>query len=163
MKASLTGHLVLSTLHTNDSFGTLIRLKDMGIELYLISATVAGILAQRLVRVLCPHCKEAYKPPARALKLLFKSNMESAEKDLVLYRAKGCDKCQFMGYRGRRGIYELLIINDELKTIINSGVNSEILKQNPQINKMKSLRESGFDLVAQGMTTIEEIFRVTVE
>jgi type II secretory ATPase GspE/PulE/Tfp pilus assembly ATPase PilB-like protein len=165
MKASLTGHLVLSTLHTNDSFGTLVRLKDMGIELYLISATVAGILAQRLVRVLCPHCKEAYKPPARALKLLLGSNpnKETAQKDLMLYRAKGCDKCQFMGYRGRRGIYELLVITDELKTIINSGINSEILKQNPQINKMKSLRDSGFDLVAQGITTIEEIFRVTVE
>ncbi len=165
MKASLTGHLVLSTLHTNDSFGTLVRLKDMGIELYLISSTVAAILAQRLVRVLCPHCKEAYKPPARALKLLLGPThmVSAADKEIVLYRAKGCDKCQSMGYRGRRGIYELLIINDELKTIINSGINSEILKQNPHINKMKSLRESGFDLVAQGITTIEEIFRVTVE
>jgi len=164
MKASLTGHLVLSTLHTNDSFSTLLRLKDMGIELYLISSTVIGILAQRLVRTLCPHCKESYKPPARAVKLLLRSNLSTAiEKDLILYRAKGCEKCQYMGYIGRKGIYELLIIDEELKNIINSGINADILKQNAQTHKMKTLRESGFDLVSQGITTIEEIFRVTVE
>lgn len=164
MKASLTGHLVLSTLHTNDSFSTLLRLKDMGIELYLISSTVIGILAQRLVRVLCPHCKEPYKPPSRALKMLLRTEIDpAAEKDLVLYRAKGCDKCQQMGYFGRKGIYELLIINDDLKTLINSGINSEILKQTPAINKMKSLRDAGLELVLKGVTTIEEVFRVTVE
>jgi type II secretory ATPase GspE/PulE/Tfp pilus assembly ATPase PilB-like protein len=163
MKASLTGHLVLSTLHTNDSLGTLLRLKDMGIELYLISSTVSAILAQRLVRLLCPHCKEAYRPPARAAKLLFKASCPAPGKEITLFRAKGCDKCQQTGYRGRIGVYELLLMNDEMKSLINSGLSAEALKKNPLISGMKTLRESGFELVSRGLTTIEEIFRVTVE
>jgi general secretion pathway protein E len=160
MKSSLTGHLVLSTLHTNDALSTLFRLKDMGIEPYLISSTVIGILAQRLVRILCEDCKEPYRPPARALKLLFqKTSAVSVSPDMVLYRVKGCQKCQFSGYHGRKGIFELLVMNDELKQIIQSGSNEAIKGSWVP----KTLRDSGLELVKEGLTTVEEVYRTTVE
>ncbi|MBN1824347.1 MAG: type II/IV secretion system protein [Endomicrobiales bacterium] len=162
MKASLTGHLVLSTLHSNDATGTLLRLKDMGIEPYLISSTIIGVLAQRLVRVLCPNCKEEYTPPQRALKLFFPNPASTPEKP-ILYRAKGCAKCDNSGYVGRKGIFELITMTEELKQISTSGLVPSALTEYSKKAKIKSLRESGLDLVRQGLTTTEEIFRVTSE
>ncbi|HBB68039.1 MAG: hypothetical protein A2X28_01355 [Elusimicrobia bacterium GWA2_56_46] len=160
MTAAMTGHLVLSTLHTNDAPSALGRLLDMGIESYLMSATVLGVLAQRLLRVLCTSCKEKYQPPLRALKNMFpgKQNLESA----VFYRAKGCPRCQGTGYLGRHGIFELLVMSDELKQLIHDGQNLEGIRKILASQGLKSLRESGMELVFKGLTTVEEVSRVVV-
>jgi len=160
MKSAMTGHLVMSTLHTNDAPSTLGRLKDMGIEPYMISSTVIGVLAQRLVRVLCPQCKEAYRPPARSLKTFFPGREDLS--NVSLFRAIGCDQCQGSGYLGRRGIFELLLMTDELKAAINSGASSEQFRQVALTQGLKTLRSSGLDLVFKGFTTVEEVFRSTV-
>lgn len=162
MQSALTGHLVLSTLHTNDAPSTLLRLRDMGIEPYLIGSTVIGILAQRLVRTLCPACKQSYRPPDRVLRLLFPT-VNDFPPDLMLFRSHGCEECQFSGYKGRAGIFELLIMNDELKMIIASGGSSRQIQEYMIKNKVMPLRENGLTLVKQGLTTIEEVFRVSVE
>ncbi|OGR83937.1 MAG: hypothetical protein A2901_06565 [Elusimicrobia bacterium RIFCSPLOWO2_01_FULL_54_10] len=162
MKSALTGHLVLSTLHTNDSFSTLIRLRDMGVEPYLIAATVTGIMAQRLVRVLCPQCKEAYHPPAKVLKLLFPGTSSAAHEG-TLYRAKGCESCRNIGYRGRKGIYELLAMNDDLAACLKAGLDLRAAYETSKTAILKTMRSSGLDLVSQGLTTVEEVFRTTIE
>lgn len=163
MRSALTGHLVLSTLHTNDTFSTLIRLKDMGIEPYLISSTMIGILAQRLVRTLCVDCKESYRPPPRSLKILFPRHHGDLPKEIILYRSKGCERCQFSGYRGRKGIFELLMMTENLKQFIHSGDQSRNTDDMKATAVSKTLRESGLDLVKEGITTVEEVFRTTVE
>jgi len=161
MTAAMTGHLVLSTLHTNDAPSALGRLLDMGIESYLMAATVIGILAQRLLRVLCPDCKEKYQPPLRALKNMFpgRQNLESA----VFCRAKGCPRCQGTGYLGRHGIFELLVMSDELKQLIHEGQNLEGIRKILAAQGLRSLRESGMELVFKGLTTVEEVARVVVD
>lgn len=163
MKASLTGHLVLSTLHTNDTFGTLLRLKDMGIEPYLITSTVTCILAQRLVRMLCPDCKQAYKLPSRVIKLLFPDETVELPAELTLFRPKGCDVCRNTGYRGRMGIYELLVMDDEVRLFMNTHLDHKSAGEFRKLRKNLSLRGSGLELVKKGFTTAEEVFRVTVE
>ncbi|OGR97164.1 MAG: hypothetical protein A2902_03510 [Elusimicrobia bacterium RIFCSPLOWO2_01_FULL_64_13] len=162
MKASLTGHLVLSTLHTNDALGTLLRLRDMGIESYLITSTVIGVLAQRLVRVICPACREPYRVPQKALKHLF-PGAENQSKEAALYRAKGCEKCHFTGYHGRMGIFELLVMTEDLKQLIHSKSSLDGSEDAVCRAVLKTLRESGLDLVRQGVTTVEEVFRTTAE
>lgn len=161
MTAAMTGHLVLSSLHTNDAPSAVGRLIDMGIEPYLIATTFAGVLAQRLVRLLCPRCKEEYRPPLRALKNMFpgRANLDKA----VFYRPKGCDNCRGTGYTGRHGIFELLIMNDEIKQRIHDGDNLGGIRKAMQAQGMKSLSESGIELVFQGLTTVEEVSRVAVE
>jgi len=161
MTAAMTGHLVLSTLHTNDAPSAMGRLLDMGIESYLMAATVKGILAQRLLRVACAGCKERYQPPLRALKNMFpgRQNLESA----VFYRAKGCPRCQGTGYLGRHGIFELLVMSDELKQLIHTGQNLEGIRKILAAQGLKSLRESGMELVFKGLTTVEEVARVVVD
>lgn len=161
MTAAMTGHLVLSSLHTNDAPSALGRLLDMGIEPYLMAATVIGVLAQRLLRVLCPDCKEKYQPPLRALKNMFpgRQNLESA----VFYRAKGCPRCQGSGYLGRHGIFELLAMSDELKRLIHDGQNLEGIRGILAAQGLKSLRESGMELVFKGLTTVEEVSRVVMD
>ncbi|OGS00411.1 MAG: hypothetical protein A3G41_03240 [Elusimicrobia bacterium RIFCSPLOWO2_12_FULL_59_9] len=161
MKAAMTGHLVMSTLHTNDAPSALGRLMDMGIEPYLMASTIIGVLAQRLVRLLCPRCKEQYRPPVRALKNLF-PNREDVSK-AIFYRPIGCEHCQKTGYRGRQGIFELLTMTEELKQKTHCGEHLESLRKLVQSQGLKSLRESGMELVFQGLTTVEEISRVTVE
>lgn len=161
MSAAMTGHLVLSSLHTNDAPSALCRLTDMGIEPYLINTTVIGVLAQRLVRVLCPRCKEAYSPPLRALK-----NMFPGRKDIsgaVFYRPKGCDYCQETGYWGRHGVFELLTLTEEIKDSLQDGGNLAKLRIVAIAQGMRSLRDSGMELVFKGLTTVEEVARVTVE
>ena len=160
MTAAMTGHLVLSSLHTNDAPSAVGRLIDMGIEPYLISTTFAGVLAQRLVRLLCPRCKEEYRPPLRAMKNMFpgRAGLEKA----VFFRPKGCDNCRGTGYTGRHGIFELLIMNDEIKQRIHDGDNMGGIRRAMQAQGMRSLSESGMELVFQGLTTVEEVSRVAV-
>jgi type II secretory ATPase GspE/PulE/Tfp pilus assembly ATPase PilB-like protein len=161
MKSAMTGHLVLSTLHTNDAPSAISRLRDMGAEAYLITSTLMGVMAQRLVRVLCMHCRESYEPPMRTLKNLFPE--EKLQKAVILYRPKGCPKCQSTGYWGRKGIYELIIVNDLYRELIQSGARTDALKKQAHQEGVRTLRESGMDLVYEGFTSVEEVFRHTVD
>ncbi len=161
MKAAMTGHFVLSTLHTNDAPSAIGRLRDIGVEPYLISSTLTGVMAQRLLRLLCPHCKEGYEPPLRALQNLFPHH--SPEKSIRLYRPQGCDQCKKTGYWGRKGIYELLVLNDSLRRLIHENASSEDIRKLAISQGLKTLRESGIELVYQGLTTVEEVFRHTVD
>ncbi len=161
MKAAMTGHLVISTLHTNDAASALGRLIDMGIEPYLTASTVAGVLAQRLVRMLCPHCKEKYRPPLRALKNLFPGREDLSE--AVFYRAKGCERCSGTGYKGRQGIFELLSMTDELKQKLHDGEHLRGIRTIARTQGMKTLQENGMEMVFRGLTTVEEVSRVTTE
>jgi type II secretory ATPase GspE/PulE/Tfp pilus assembly ATPase PilB-like protein len=162
MKASLTGHMVLSTLHSNDTFSTMLRLKDIGVELYLISATVTFILAQRLVRLLCKECRQPYQLHARAIKHMFEDD-DTVPGDLTLYRAKGCPACLGSGYRGRAAIVEMMVMDDEIKEFINTRMDYKNISAFMKMKKIKSLRKSGMDMVKSGVTTVEEIFRITVD
>jgi general secretion pathway protein E len=157
--ASLTGHLVFSTLHTNDAPGAVTRLVDMGVEPYLVSSSVIAILAQRLVRVACPECKEPYTPDKSVL----------AEIDLTpeklggntIYRSRGCDSCIGTGFKGRRGIFELLIMDGAIRKLVLERADSNTLKELAIKRGMRTLRMDGALTVAQGETTIEEVMRVT--
>ena len=161
MKAAMTGHLVFSTLHTNSAPETIGRLRDIGIEPYLMAATVTAVMAQRLLRLLCPECRQPYSPPAAVMKNLFAT--WSPETSGTLYRPKGCANCYGSGYRGRRGIFELMTMTDELRTLIHTGRPVEDIKKMAISQGTQTLRESGLDLVFQGLTTVEEVFRNTVE
>lgn len=161
MAAAMTGHLVMSTLHANDAPGALGRLMDMGVERYLIASTVIGSLAQRLVRLLCPGCKESYRPPARALEKLFPQRPGLARAEF--FRQKGCEACSGSGYRERSGIFELLAMTDELKQSLHAGESLARIREQMRSQGLKSLRESGMELVLQGLTTVEEVARVSTE
>jgi general secretion pathway protein E len=158
--ASLTGHLVLSTLHTNDSAGAITRLLDMGIEPFLVSSSVIAIVAQRLVRLICPECKISYHPTAEEL---HKLGMKKNGPDLLFYRGKGCPHCMNTGYRGRSGIYEILMLDDEVRNMILTKMDSGRIKAKAVSKGMVTLREDGARRVASGATTTEEVLRVTQE
>ena len=154
VQASLTGHLVLATLHTNDAVGAVTRLVDMGVEQFLLASSLIGILAQRLVRKLCPECRSAHAPDATESALL---GIEIA----TVYSAVGCPSCNNTGYRGRTGIYELLGVDERLRRQIHDGASEQLLRQHAgDVSKMRSLREDGMRWVAQGVTTLEEVLRV---
>jgi len=155
INASLTGHLVFSTLHTNDSSGASARLLDMGVEPFLVSSSVEGILAQRLVRPICPHCKDAYVPEPDSLPSDFV--MPESGK---LYRGRGCRECRRIGYKGRLGLYELLMIDDELREMIVQRTSAGHIRDLAVKNGLKLLREDGWDKVRSGQTTCEEVLRV---
>ncbi len=158
VQASMTGHLVLTTLHTNDAPGAATRLADMGVEPFLVTASLIGVLAQRLVRVICPHCKEAYTPPADALRRL---GIDPAEHGgLSLYRGRGCDFCRTTGYRGRIGVFELMVLNDRLRALIIGGASADQLRAAAQEDGMRLLRQDGVQKVLEGVTTVEELLRV---
>jgi general secretion pathway protein E len=160
IQASLTGHMVLSTLHTNDSPSAVTRLVDMGIEPYLITSTVRGVLAQRLVRVICKHCKTAYKPTREEL-----HDIGLKESDLVggkLYRGAGCPECVNTGYRGRAGIYSLMLMDNEVQRSVLRGDDAEkIGAAAREKQRMVTLQDYGRIRVVEGMTTVEEVLRVT--
>ena len=161
IQSALTGHLVLSTLHTNDAPSAITRLIDMGMEDYLLSSTIIGILAQRLVRVACPHCREPYTPdPAilREMKLDGKIFRVSRSQ-----RSKGCENCSNTGYWGRQGIFEFLKITDEIQRLILGKKDSNMIKEAARKQGMRTLREDGWLKVKQGITTISEVLRVTQE
>ncbi|MFH1201556.1 MAG: type II secretion system ATPase GspE [Candidatus Omnitrophota bacterium] len=158
--AALTGHLVFSTLHTNDAPGAIARLIDMGVEPFLISSSVIGILAQRLVRIICPDCKETFEPDNAVLEKL---GIEKHDSKIMFSRGKGCDKCMHTGYRGRLGIFELMIPNDKIRSLsVNKSPSGE-LKQAAIEAGMITLKKDGIEKVLSGITTAEEVLRVTQE
>ncbi len=157
--AALTGHLVFSTLHTNDAAGAVTRLLEMGMENYLISSSMLGIMAQRLVRVICPECKEIYTPEIGVLEELEVDKQEA--KGQTVFRGRGCERCAGTGYRGRQGIYELLPINDDIRELILEKAPSNAIKDKGRSFGMKTLREAGWDKVRRGISTVSEVLRVT--
>jgi general secretion pathway protein E len=158
IQSALTGHLVFSTLHTNDSAGAITRLRDMGIEQFLIASSVNAILAQRLVRIICPHCKEAYTPTPEMLQRIGIAEQESHEQ--TAYRGKGCAKCYHTGYKGRCGIFELLLMTQDMKALVLKTSDANEIKRRAIENGMISLQKDGAMKVLQGITTIEEVYRV---
>jgi len=160
VQASLTGHMVFSTLHTNDAPSTVTRLRDMGVPPFLITATVEAILAQRLVRRICTHCREEIVPPADVLADLELTTEQTAGK--VFYRGKGCERCNRTGYKGRLGLFELLIMNDDLRDMVMRNASTEDLREAARKGGMVTLRESGLNGVFAGLTTAEEIIRETI-
>lgn len=156
VQASMTGHLVMTTLHTNDAPGAVTRLQDMGIESFLITSSVIGVLAQRLVRVICPRCKEVYTPPVDALRRL---GLES-DQGVSMYRGKGCDACRGTGYRGRIGVFELMVMNDKLRSLVLSDASADQLREAARQDGMRILAQDGVQKVLEGITTFEELLRV---
>jgi len=159
VQSALTGHLVFSTLHTNDSAGAITRLVDMGVEPFLISSSVLAVVAQRLVRVLCDDCKKAYKPSAIYLQSIGVAPGHFEERHT--YKALGCEKCIGTGYSGRLGIFEIMVLTESLKNLILETFDSNQIKTLAREEKMLSLRQDGIQKVLNGVTTIEEVLRVT--
>jgi len=160
IQASLTGHLVFSTLHTNDAPSTITRLRDMGVEPFLITATVEAIQAQRLVRRVCTGCRTWYEPSRDQLMEL---NMTPAElKDRKFAFGEGCDKCNSTGYKGRTGLYELMIMTDELRDMVSRGASTDQIIIQLRKNNVPSLRDSGLMALFAGTTTLDEVVRETV-
>ena len=158
VQASLTGHLVLSTLHTNTAVGAITRLRDMGVEPFLLSSSLLGMLAQRLVRILCPECKQSYTADERECKALDLPR----DKPPMLYRAAGCDNCNRTGYRGRTGIYEMVVVDEHMRSMIHDGTGEQDLERYAR-TKTPSIRQDGRSRVLAGETSIEEVLRVTRE
>jgi general secretion pathway protein E len=157
--SALTGHLVFSTLHTNDAAGAVTRLLEMGMENYLISSSLIGIMAQRLVRVICPECKEPYTPEVGVMEELGISHDEV--KKLDIFKGRGCKNCANTGFRGRKGIYELLMMNDDIRELILDKTPSNVIKEKGRSQGMKTLREAGWQKVKAGISTVSEVVRVT--
>jgi general secretion pathway protein E len=161
IQASLTGHLVLSTLHTNDAASAIVRLVDMGIEPFLVASSLIGVLAQRLVRTVCPHCREPYEPSDTEKSYLAGLTLSGHAAPFSLYRGRGCDTCGGRGYLGRAGIFELLVIDDKVRQLIADKADAKYIKNAAASNGMKTLRQDGFEKTLSGLTTIEEVLRVT--
>ncbi|MBN1384588.1 MAG: type II secretion system ATPase GspE [Elusimicrobia bacterium] len=160
IRSSLTGHLVFSTLHTNDASGAITRLIDMGIEPYLISSSIEAVLAQRLIRLLCKNCKKKYKPDKNILE---KMGIDSKYSGPFYNVGPGCEECRNTGYKGRTGIFELLILDENLRNLILDRTSTNIIKQKAIASGMKTLRNNGWTKVIKGLTTVEEVMRVTQE
>ncbi|MBD7916003.1 Flp pilus assembly complex ATPase component TadA [Clostridium sp. Sa3CUN1] len=158
VRAAITGHLVLSTIHTNDAPSSVVRLKDMGVAPYLVSSALVGIIAQRLIRKLCPRCKEEYIASDYEKEVLGLSKDET----LKLYRKIGCNRCNNTGYKGRVGIYEIMEINKEIRELINADESLEAITNAALRNKMKTLSKSAINVILKGESTIEELLRVTL-
>jgi type IV pilus assembly protein PilB len=159
IEASLTGHLVLSTLHTNDAPSAIVRMIDMGVEPYLVSATVIGVLAQRLGRRVCAKCKKPYEVPAGELRR-FGFKTTSPDEMVTLWRGEGCDVCRNTGYKGRIGLYELMRVNDDIAELIVRHAPLADVREAAKANGMRELKEDGLDKVLQGITTPDEVMRV---
>ncbi len=159
IQSSLTGHMVFSTLHTNDAPGAVTRLRDMGVQPFLITATVRGVLAQRLVRKICANCKEAFAPsPELLMELRLTRDMV---RDRKMYRGRGCDTCNNTGYKGRQGIYEMFNVNDEIRETILQGASKDQLMTAAKRHGMVPLRDAGLRAIFEGATTVDEIVRET--
>ncbi|MFN3167803.1 MAG: GspE/PulE family protein [Phycisphaeraceae bacterium] len=157
VQASLTGHLVFSTLHTNDAPGAITRLIDMGVEPFLVASSLETVVAQRLVRLICQNCKEPIPiQDAEWIRSEFGSDLPD-----TLYHGKGCSSCSGTGYRGRRGIFEIMPITDELRAHVTENASARVIRQTAVNQGMKSLREDGWRLIKAGVTTVEEVLRVT--
>jgi len=155
VRAALTGHLVFSTLHTNDAASAIARLIDMGVPSYLVTSSVCCVLAQRLVRLVCPKCKERYAPPED---LLAEANLAGANN--LFYRGKGCDHCGKTGFRGRTGVFELMVIDKDLRNLIHANESGDKIREAARKGGMKLLWEDGLEKVLKGQTTLEELKRV---
>ncbi len=155
IRAAITGHLVISTMHTNDASSTVIRLLDMGIKPYLISSSLVGVVAQRLVRKVCDYCKEEYTPSKSERELL------GINEDIKLYKGKGCNKCYNTGYKGRTAIHEIMPATNSIKDLIDRDATLTEIKNQAIINGMETLRHNCTELVLKGITTTEELLRVT--
>jgi type II secretory ATPase GspE/PulE/Tfp pilus assembly ATPase PilB-like protein len=160
VQAALTGHLVFSTLHTNDAASTLTRLIDMHVEPFLISSSIIGVIAQRLVRVICKNCKEEYTPSKEIIDML--SQEKEIDRNIKLYRGKGCPLCKNTGYLGRTSIFEIILLDEEIRSLIVSKASSSVIKETALKKGMKTLRDSGLEKAINGITTIEEVLRVAV-
>jgi type II secretory ATPase GspE/PulE/Tfp pilus assembly ATPase PilB-like protein len=152
IRTALTGHLIFSTLHTNDSASGASRLMDIGIEPYLVASSVNAFITQRLVRVICPSCKEEVRD---------KKILPEVFKDMKLYHGKGCENCKFIGYKGRTAIYEIMALSEEIKELILKKASSSQIKKKAREMGMATLFESGIEKIKLGMTTVEEVMRVT--
>jgi len=160
VQAALTGHLVLSTLHTNDAASAVTRLIDMDVETFLISSSVIAVIAQRLVRVICEKCKEEYIPGKDVLSALNINANSNSDSKVKLYRGTGCSFCKNTGYYGRTSIYELIVLDEDIRALIISKASSNIIKDAAIKKGMKTLKDSGLEKALQGITTIEEVLRV---
>ena len=165
--AALTGHLVFSTLHTNDAPGAIMRMIDMGTEPFLVSASVIGVLAQRLVRTICKNCKEDYAPTAEALEnigLLEKGKKSKGhDTDIKFYKGKGCSKCMNTGYKGRLSLFELMLLDEEIRNLIIAKAPLDEIRKSARSAGMIILKEDGVGKIKEGLTTVEEVLRVTQE
>lgn len=157
--SALTGHLVFSTLHTNDAAGAIARLLDMGVEPFLVTSSVEALIAQRLVRTICPNCKESFKATLADTSKIGKNGFESH----TLYRGRGCDLCKHTGYRGRTAIYEMLTVDDSIRSLVLERAPASAIAEAACQRGMRTLREDGWIKVTQGITTIDEVVRVTQE
>ncbi|WP_201615849.1 GspE/PulE family protein [Psychrobacter urativorans] len=163
VQASLTGHLVLSTLHTNDAPSSLTRLHDLGVQPFLTSATILGVMAQRLLRTLCPHCKQDHTVTADSeIAIQWQELVQPWRAPLPtqIYSAQGCEHCRHTGYRGRIGLYEIMPLSNELKKLVAAGANLDVIKQQAYREGLQPLRLSGAKRVSEGVTTLEEVMRV---
>ena len=156
VQASLTGHLVMSTLHTNTAVGAVTRLMDMGVEPFLLSSSLVGCLAQRLVRVLCPDCRHQRPATHR------RNSSSSAEDSAIVFEAPGCDLCGHSGYRGRTGIYELVVIDEAMRQLIHDRTSEQQLVRHAR-RSCPSIREDGKQKILAGITSVQEVLRVTLE
>jgi len=160
VEASLTGHLVFSTLHTNDAPSSIARLLDLGLEPFLVTASLEGVVAQRLVRKICAHCKTEYTPAEEQLmELELRSEDVQGRK---FYYGKGCEHCNNTGYRGRMGIYEIMLLDDEMRDMIIKHASTQVLRMEAKKRGMRTLRISGLLAIYDGVTTIEEVVRETI-
>ena len=159
VQSSLTGHVVLATLHTNDAPGAVTRLIDMGLEPFLISASLEGILGQRLVRRICKTCKTAYEPDHEIIEMLGADALEIADKQFFF--GKGCPECSQTGYRGRQGLFELLMVTDAVRELITQRAPTLVLKQKAVEQGMRTLRDDGLRAIFDGLTTIDEVMKYT--
>jgi type II secretory ATPase GspE/PulE/Tfp pilus assembly ATPase PilB-like protein len=157
IEAALTGHLVFSTLHTNDAPSAVTRLVEMGIEPFLVSSALIGVAAQRLVRVICPKCKEAYAPPVEAFRRL---NLAMDLDSVQFYRGRGCDQCLNTGYKGRVGVFELMVINDSIRELILKKAPAHSIRQEALESGMVTLKQDAMQKILEGITTMEEALRV---
>ena len=163
IEAALTGHLVLTTLHTNDAPGTLTRLNEMGVEPFLTASAVSAVLAQRLARKLCTHCCEMYTPSADELiEARVSPDVAAASDGMALYRKRGCPRCGQMGYRGRIGIFQMLLMNEALGDLAIRKATRDEIEREAMGNGMRTLWDDGMAKVAAGLTSIEELTRVTL-
>jgi len=161
VQAALTGHLLFSTLHTNDAAGAFTRLMDMGVKSYLVSSTVQAVMAQRLVRKICENCKEEYKPTLEELYVLGYKPGDPKAAEVKLWKGRGCKNCNYAGFKGRIGVFELLMNTDEIKEMIVKRLPSPEIREAARRNGMKLLREDGLSKALEGITTISEVVRIT--
>ncbi|HNT34065.1 MAG TPA: ATPase, T2SS/T4P/T4SS family, partial [bacterium] len=159
IESALTGHLVLSTLHTNDAPSAVTRLVDMDVEPFLVTSSVVGVLAQRLVRTICPNCRDEYRPKED---LFYDLGLSSDDiKGVTFTRGRGCAECNYVGYRGRIGIFELFQLSEHLREMILKREPSSVIRRQARLEGMRTMREEGWTKIKMGLTTVEEVLRET--